>query len=96
MPLDVFVRFQCKPGREEQLKLALLAILAPTRAEPPCLEISLFASRGKPSIFFIHSVWEDEAGFEAHARLPHMAAFLSAVGEWIEQGVEATRTERIG
>jgi quinol monooxygenase YgiN len=96
MPLDVFVRFQCKAGREEQLKLALLSILTPTRAEPHCLDISLFASRSKPCIFFIHSVWEDEAGFEAHAKLPHMVAFLSAVGEWIEHGVDATRTERIG
>jgi len=96
MPLDVFVRFQCKTGREEQLKLALLSILAATRAEPACLEISLFASLRQPSIFLIHSVWEDEAGFEAHAKLPHMVAFLSAVGEWIEHGVDATRTERIG
>ncbi len=56
MPLDVFVRFQCKPGKEEQLKLALMSILAPTRAEPPCLEISLFASVRQPSIFFFHSV----------------------------------------
>lgn len=95
MPIYTFVRFDPIPGKEQQLREELLAVLAPTRAEVGCLTIHLFESARPPLTFFIHSEWQDEAAFDAHAKFPHMVRFLSLVRTLISNPLEGVRTNRI-
>jgi len=96
MPLDVFVRFEPVPGKEQQLHEELMLILDPTRAELGCVRIHLYKSARGPCIFFIHSEWVDQAAFDAHAQYPHMKRFLGLVGELTTHAVQAVRTQQIG
>src|SRR5258708_3265887 len=95
MPMYIVVQFHAKPGCEQSLCDALLAVVEPTRAEPGCLEIHLCRALRDPATFFIQSAWTDEGEFEEHAELPHMKAFLSRVPEWIDHEVRAVRCERV-
>jgi quinol monooxygenase YgiN len=92
MPLDVFVRFDPKAGKESQLRDALAGVVEPTRTEPGCMRIHFYESIRGPLIYFIHSVWIDEAAFEAHAELPHTRRFVGVVGDLIANPFQAVRT----
>lgn len=91
----VFIRFHARPGQAANLQTALEAILAPTRAEPGCVEIHLYKARTDRALFFIKSVWRDAAAFDVHANLPHMQVFLARLPDLIDHELEAVRTDRI-
>jgi quinol monooxygenase YgiN len=47
-------------------------------------------------VYFIHSIWVDEAAFEAHAELPHTRRFMGAVEDLIANPFQAVRTIQVG
>jgi quinol monooxygenase YgiN len=96
LSLDIFVRFEPRPGKQNQLREELTIILEPTRAEPGCTGIQLYESLRDPVTFFIHSYWIDEAAFSVHAELPHTKRLLSIVPDLITHPLQAARTKRIG
>jgi quinol monooxygenase YgiN len=96
MELFIFGRFHARPGCENALAEAMLAGLAPTRAEPGCLSSNVFRATRDPQLFFIHSRWKDEAAFELHAEMPHTVHFLECVEPLIDHPLDVRRTERIG
>jgi quinol monooxygenase YgiN len=96
LSLHVFVRFDSRPGRAEQLSKELRALLEPTRAEPGCLDIHLYEEKSTSGAFFIHSSWKDDAAFDAHPQFPHMKRFLGVVGDLVTNPVKAVRTRQIG
>jgi quinol monooxygenase YgiN len=93
--LYVFIRFHAQPGLEDALRAGLLEILGPTRAEPGCLEIHLYAAQSEHGLFYIRSFWRDEAAFDAHAALPHMRRFLEQLPRLIDHPLEAVRTDMV-
>ncbi len=95
MELFIFARFHARPGNEAAVAEAMRDGLAPTRKEPGCLRIHHYRSIRDPRLFFIHSVWKDEAAFENHAGLPHTVRFLERVEPLIDHPLDVARTERI-
>jgi quinol monooxygenase YgiN len=89
----IFVRFHAKAGCEPGLERALLKVAPPTREEPGCLAYHAFRSIRDDGVFYVHSVWRDEAAFDFHAELPHTVAFINEVAELIDHPVRAVRTE---
>jgi quinol monooxygenase YgiN len=94
MPLYIFARLDPQPGKELQVRDALMRVLEPTRAEPGCLRIHVYASTRGPVVFFIHSEWIDEPAFDAHVELPHTRQFVAAVEDLIAQPLHAARTKQ--
>jgi len=95
LSLHFFVRFEPRPGQEQEFREALLRVVEPTRAEMGCLAIHVFESLGQPAVFAIHSEWVDEAAFEQHAQLPHTVQFIQAANELLTHPVQGLRTHRI-
>jgi quinol monooxygenase YgiN len=95
MELAIFARFHARPGKEAEVAEAMRDGLAPTREEPGCLSIHHFRSVRDPRLYYIHSVWKDEAAFEHHAGLPHTVRFLERVQPLIDHPLDVNRTERI-
>ena len=96
MPLDVFVHFEPKPGKQRQLLHELMQVLEPTRAEPGCVRIHLYESTREPLAWYIHSEWTDEEAFEIHAELPHTRRLMDAAVGLITHPFQAVRTNQIG
>ena len=93
--MDSFVRIHVREGAEEETEKALREVLRATREEAGCVKIDAFRAVRGGRLFFIHSMWNDEAAFEKHAKLAHTVRFLERMKELIDQEFEATRTERL-
>jgi len=95
MPLDIFIRFEPKPGKNKQLLEELTRVIPPSRAEPGCVRINLYESTREPLAYFIHSEWTDEQAFEIHAELPHTKYLLSQLPGLMANPFHAARTTQI-
>jgi quinol monooxygenase YgiN/quercetin dioxygenase-like cupin family protein len=81
-------------GREDELRRELLALAAPTRAEPGSLVYDLYQSPQRRNRFMRFEVWRDAAALEAHKATPHIQASFARRRE---QGwkTEITLWERV-
>ncbi len=61
-------------GKEEELKSELLALSAPTRAEPGNIRYDLYQSPAKKNEFMRFEVWRNPAALEEHKQTPHIQA----------------------
>jgi quinol monooxygenase YgiN len=95
MELYIFARFHARAGEEDAVEQAIREISGPTRAEPGCLDYHVFRSTRDPRLFYIHSVFRDEAAFELHAGLPHTVRFIERVEQLIDHPLDVTRSTRL-
>jgi quinol monooxygenase YgiN len=65
------VHMEAAAGREEDLELALSALVAPTRAEPGCLAYRLHCDPESPGKFMFYEKFADQAALDAHIASPH-------------------------
>jgi Antibiotic biosynthesis monooxygenase len=56
--VTVIAYHRAKPGQEQALRDALLAVCAPTRAEKGCLNYDLHVSPDDPGMLVFHENWE--------------------------------------
>ena len=63
-----------KPGKEEELQRELLALSAPTRAEPGNITYDLYQSPERANEFMRFEVWRTADALEAHKSTPHLKA----------------------
>jgi quinol monooxygenase YgiN len=77
----VVATFQAKPGKEAELKKALIGLVAPTRQEAGCLNYDLHASPEDPAKFLFHENWTSKALLDAHLQSAHIKALLPRVDE---------------
>lgn len=54
---------EAKPGKELELREALIAVIEPSRQEKTCLEYRLHQDINNPSQFILYENWQDK---EAH------------------------------
>ncbi len=62
------------PGAEDDLKAHLLALAAPTRAEPGCIAYDLYQSPQHPHEFMRFEIWASPEALETHKKTPHLRA----------------------
>lgn len=88
--LTVVARIRAKAGLEEQVREALLALVAPTRAETGCLNYDLHQSQDDPGLFLFYENWRSRQDLEAHLQTPHLQQFLARAPELLAEPVEIT------
>lgn len=79
--VTVVATFEARPGRETELRAALLGLVAPTRLEAGCLNYDLHTLPDNPARFLFHENWTTKAALETHLQSPHIQALLPRVGE---------------
>jgi len=79
--ITVVATFQARPGKETELKNALIGLVAPTRKEAGCLNYDLHASPEDPAKFLFHENWTSKAHLDAHLVNTHIQALLPRVDE---------------
>ena len=93
--ITVVATFQARPGKETELKNALIGLVAPTRNEAGCLNYDLHASPEDPAKFLFHENWTSKAHLDAHLANTHIQALLPRVGELCVAMPEIKIWERI-
>jgi len=94
-PVTVVATFQARPGKEAELKKALIGLVAPTRPEAGCLNYDLHVSPEDPAKFLFHENWTSRAHLDAHLKSVHIVALLPRVDELCVAFPEIKIWERI-
>ena len=94
--LTVVATFQARPGKESELRAALIGLLAPTRKEAGCLNYDVHQSTDDPAKFLFHENWTSKAHLDAHLQSPHVKALLPRVDQLCTGFPQITLWEAIG
>ena len=86
--LTVVARIRAKPGKESDVKQALLALVEWTRTEPGCINYDLHQSQNDPAQFLFYENWESKEDLEVHAQSPHIQVFRARAAELLAEPVE--------
>lgn len=89
------VEFEVKPGEGERFA-GLIAenARASVTTEPGCLQFDVVRDEKDQNRFALYEVYRDGAAFEAHGKMPHVAAFFAAAKPLIA-AQKATRFARV-
>lgn len=79
---SVVILFQAKPGKEEELRQAMMELIPPVIAEPQCIGVNLHQDDDDPTKFMLYENWADKDYFTGeHMRTPHLQAYIDRSGD---------------
>ena len=93
--VTVLARFKAKAGREEQLKQAILACVAPTRAEAGCINYDLHQHEGDKGDLILYENWRSKEDLDVHLEMPYLQELKAKAGELCSQPIEITLWEMV-
>ena len=95
-PITVVATFKAKPGKQEELKKALLALIGPTHQEAGCINYDLHQLQEDPARFLFHENWTSRAHLDAHLQNAHIQTLLPRLDDLCVGLPEITIWDRIG
>jgi quinol monooxygenase YgiN len=93
--VTVIANMRAKPGREQEVKEALLGLCGPTRAEKGCLNYDLHQSPNDPALFLFHENWASKGDLDAHSQSAHLQAWRKRATELLVEPAQVTRWSEI-
>ncbi|GAA0487218.1 antibiotic biosynthesis monooxygenase [Paractinoplanes deccanensis] len=94
--LTVIAYMKAAPGKEQELRAALEALIEPTSKEPGYVNYDLHQSVEDPGKFFFYENWETPAHLDAHLATPHLTHFADIMAGLLdEDGLTINRVRRI-
>jgi quinol monooxygenase YgiN len=79
MTYAVSAIYTVKPGQEDAVEVALVAMRQRTREERGCRFYEVHRSIEDSGVFFLYEQYEDEASFQAHTASDHFAEFIKGI-----------------
>ena len=70
--LTVVAEVKAKPGKEEELRAALLEVIGPTRREDGCVQYDLHVHTSEPGRFVFYENWTSAEALARHAGSAHL------------------------
>ena len=77
-----------KPETREELERLLAAQVAPTRAEPGCLNYDFHADAEDPCTFVFYENWRSQSDLDAHLAMSHLRPLVSQIDRLLALPVE--------
>jgi quinol monooxygenase YgiN len=93
--VTVLARIKAKPGLEQQVAEAVMALVGPTRKEPGCINYDLHRSSDDKTLFMLYENWTSKKDLDEHLEMPYLKAFLGKADDILAQPVEITLWEMI-
>lgn len=88
--ITVLARFKAKAGMEEALKQAILACVAPTRAEAGCINYDLHAGAEDRGDLILYENWRSKKDLDAHLEMPYLQELKARAAELCSLPIEIT------
>jgi len=82
----LIAELKAKPGAEEAVKKALIAMVAPTRKEKGCLCYNLHQSEKDAATFVFYEQWANQKALGTHGKSAHMRAMRAATHGKVAKG----------
>ena len=86
--LTVIAYITAKAGHEDQVREALLDLVAQTRKETGCVNYDLHQSPKDPCEFAIYENWTSASDLELHAKSAHLQSFAKIAGDLLNGPAE--------
>lgn len=94
--LTVIAYMWAAPGKRDELRAELEALVEPTLAEKGCINYDLHQSLEDPDMFLFYENWESGEDLDAHLAAPHLTALAARIPELLdERGLTVNRVRRI-
>lgn len=93
--LTVVAEMQAKPGKEDALRRAVLALIEPTRDEDGCVQYDLHVHSSDPARFVFYENWTSQQHLDRHAASPHIQEFRSIIADLLAAPVRIETYWRI-
>ena len=77
-----------KPETRDELLALLATQVAPTRAEPGCINYDFHIDASDPCCFVFYENWQSLNDLDAHLAMPHLAPLFSQLGRLLAKPVD--------
>ena len=77
-----------RPETREELATLLGAQVAPTRAEPGCINYDFHFDAADPCVFVFYENWTSRAALDAHLAMPHLQPLFSQLDRLLSRPVD--------
>lgn len=94
--LTVIAYMRAAPGKRDELRRALEALIEPTGTEKGCVNYDLHQSIEDPDRFFFYENWESDDDLTSHLGSPHLQDISARIPELLDDsGLSVNRVRRI-
>jgi quinol monooxygenase YgiN len=94
--LTVIAFMHAAPGKREELKAALEALIEPTKQEDGCVNYDLHQGVEDPDFFTFYENWVSGDKLDTHLAAPHLVDFAAKLNDLIDEaGLSINRVRRI-
>ncbi|CAM5574590.1 MULTISPECIES: putative quinol monooxygenase [Streptomyces] len=90
-PIVLVARMQARPGKEQELRDALPALVAATRQEDGCLTYVPHQGLDDLGLLVMHEVWQSEEHLRAHSGSDHLRRFAELAQTLTVGGIRIER-----
>ncbi|MFC1835731.1 putative quinol monooxygenase [Thermodesulfobacteriota bacterium] len=93
--LTVVAGIKAKPGMEDRVREAVMALVPPTREEEGCINYDLHVSLDDKSVLVLYENWTSKKALDEHLEMPHLRDFLGKADDLLAEPVEITLWEMV-
>ena len=93
--VTVLARFKARKGKEEELKQAIMACVAPTRAEAGCINYDLHKLPDDHGDLILYENWRSMKDLDEHLEMPYLVKLKAQADELCASPIEITLWEMI-
>lgn len=94
-PYVVLVILEAKPGKEMELKQALMAVVEPHLSQNACLDYRLHQDVHNSAKFGIYARWISEEEHDKEFQKPYVQALMRKLDEILARPLEAIGAEEL-
>lgn len=84
-PVHVFAHVTAQPGREADLRAALLALVDLAPREPGFIRYDLHEDADRPGCFSFYEIWQDRHALDLHGSSAEMRAHQALTAGWVAE-----------
>jgi quinol monooxygenase YgiN len=94
--LTVIAHMRARPGKEDELRSELQALVHPTTQEEGYVNYDLHEAVEEPGLFYFYENWHSADHLDAHLATPHLVRFAELTGHLLDDdGLTINRLRRI-
>lgn len=93
--LTVIASMRAKPGKEQELREALEALIEPTTQEEGFVNYDLHQGVEDPAVFYFYENWTGPEHVDAHLKAPHLQEFSAKMDDLLDGELNIQRLRRI-
>ena len=95
MHVTIIGTVTAKPETRVELQALLTAQVAPTRAEPGCINYDFHVDPADPCCFVFYENWHTQADLDAHMEMPHLKPLFSQLDRLLAKPVNIRHLKMI-